>query len=108
MIFPGDLPIYEDISTCSASINLLQKIDNLKNLFSSWEPPILGESNIDTRMEASITYLEQIHNAVINNSIEDKDLNIMVLCKKVVSELGLPPFAAMPLVANALSSSLVA
>ncbi len=107
LIFPGDLPIYDDISTCFASINMLQKIDNLENLFSSWESPILGKSNIDTRMEASMTYLQHIHNAVINNSNEDKDLSIMELCKKVVNELGLPPFAAMPLVANALSSSLV-
>ena len=49
-----------------------------------------------------------IEDTVINHCIEDKDLTIMALCKKVVKEQGLPPFAAMPLVANALSSSLVA
>jgi hypothetical protein len=32
----------------------------------------------------------------------------MELCKKVVSELGLPPFAANPLVAKAFASSLAA
>jgi hypothetical protein len=31
----------------------------------------------------------------------------MELCQKVVSELGLPPFAAIPLVAKAFASSLM-
>jgi hypothetical protein len=59
-------------------------------------------------MNESIAYLERIHTAVMNNSLMNKQQNIMDLCHKVVSELGLPPFAAMPLVAKAFASSLVA
>ena len=108
LAFPGDLPIYEDISSCIASITTLQKIENIENLFSSWEPPIQGKEKISERMDKSIAYLKRIHTAVINNSSNEKHQNIMELCKKVVSELGLPPFAANPLVAKAFASSLAA
>ncbi len=108
LALPGDLPIYEDISACLTSIKTLQKIDNVENLFSSWEPPIQGQGKIIKRMEESIAYLQRIHNAVINNHTNEKQQSIMELCQKVVRELGLPPFAATPLVAKAFASSLVA
>ncbi len=108
LICPGDLPIYEDIFACRRSINMLKEINNVENLFSSWEDPIHGQDNIIKRMDESIAYLERIHAAVIKNSNMHKQQNNMELCQKVVNELGLPPFAAMPLVAKAFSSSLVA
>ncbi len=108
LIYPGDLPIYEDISACLNSIKMLQKVANVENLFSSWEHPIQGQDEIIKRMDESIAYLERIHTAVISNSSINKQQNIMELCQKVVSELGLPPFAAMPLVAKAFASSLAA
>ncbi|MBI4846327.1 MAG: MBL fold metallo-hydrolase [Candidatus Omnitrophica bacterium] len=108
LIYPGDLPIYEDISACLESIKMLQKVANVENLFSSWEHPIQGQDKIIKRMDESIAYLERIHTAVISNSSINKQQTIMELCQKVVSELGLPPFAAMPLVAKAFASSLLA
>lgn len=108
LIYPGDLPIYEDISACLESIKILQKVANVENLFSSWEHPIQGQDKIIKRMDESIAYLERIHTAVISNSSINKQQTIMELCQKVVSELGLPPFAAMPLVAKAFASSLLA
>lgn len=103
LAFPGDLPIYEDIFACFTSIKTLQKID-VENLFSSWEPPIQGKEKISKRMDESVAYLERIHDAVDNNSNGKEGM--MELCQKVVSELGLPPFAANPLVAKAFASSL--
>ncbi|MBA3007761.1 MAG: MBL fold metallo-hydrolase [Proteobacteria bacterium] len=108
LAYPGDLPIYEDIFSCLASIRILQHVENVDNLLSSWEGPIQGQEEIIKRMNESIVYLERIHTAVMNNILVNKLQNIMELCQKVVSELGLPPFAAMPLVAKALASSLVA
>lgn len=108
LVYPGDLPIYEDIFSCLASIKILQHIENVENLLSSWENPIQGQEKIIKRMNESIAYLERIHTAVMKNSLVDKQQNSMELCQKVVNELGLPPFAAMPLVAKALASSLVA
>jgi hydroxyacylglutathione hydrolase len=108
LIYPGDLPIYEDISTCLLSIKMLQEMDNVENLFSSWESPVQGQEKIIKRIKESVTYLERIHSVVIKKSTPNKQPNIMELCRKVVNELGLPPFAAMPLVAKAFASSLVA
>jgi hydroxyacylglutathione hydrolase len=108
LAFPGDLPIYEDISSCLNSITNLQNIENVETLLSSWEPPIQGREKIKKRMDESIAYLKRIHKAVINNSSNEKQQNIMDLCKKVVDELGLPPFAVNPLVAKAFTSSLAA
>ena len=59
-------------------------------------------------MDESIDYLKHIHAAVLNNISNVKDKNIIELCHKVVSELGLPPFAANPLVAKAFASSIAA
>ncbi|MDY0262551.1 MBL fold metallo-hydrolase [Syntrophotalea acetylenica] len=106
LIFPGDLPIYENIANSIASIRALQKIDNLEYLFSSWESPMQGQENIRKRMDESILYLNRIHAAVLNNSNNSPQQNIMELCQKVVSELGLPSLAVMPLVAKAFASSL--
>lgn len=108
LAYPGDLPIYEDIFACLASIKRLQQIENVENLLSSWEAPISGHEAIKKRMKESVVYLERIHQAVMRNRSQNIPQNIMELCQKVVSELSLPPFAAMPLVAKALASSLAA
>ena len=106
LVYPGDLPIYEDISACLSSVNLLQKINTVENLFSSWEAPIIGHNKIAQRMEESIAYLQLIHRTVLTSHDVLKQDDIMDLCKKVVSELCLPPFAVNPLVAKAFASSI--
>ncbi|MEJ2688989.1 MAG: MBL fold metallo-hydrolase [Deltaproteobacteria bacterium] len=106
LAFPGDLPIYEDVAACLSSIKALQQIKEVEHLFSSWEPPIQGREKIDKRMKESEDYLLRIHNAAVNISSKEKLQDIMELCRKVVSELGLPPFAVNPLVARAIASSL--
>lgn len=108
LIFPNDLPIYENISDCLSSIGTLRQIENIEYLFSSWEPPIQGSEKIDKRMEESIAYLQRIHSAVISSSNNEIQQDIMELCQKIVSELGLPQFAVNPLVAKAFASSLAA
>ncbi len=108
LAFPGDLPIYEDISVTMASISELKKLENINTLLSSWEDPIQGDDMIRTRMDESQEYLKRIHEQVLKNSIGQKDQDIMELCKKTIAGLGLPPFAANPLVAKAFTSSLTA
>jgi hypothetical protein len=108
LIYPGDLPIYEDVTACLGSIRKLRRIVTVENLFSSWEAPIQGHDNIIKRIDGSIAYLERIHAAVINNSRINKGQTVAQLCQSVIKELGLPPFADMPLVAKALASSMSA
>lgn len=106
LISPGDLPMYEDIATCFESIKSLKSIENVEYLFSSWEPPIQGREKIRRRMDESLAYLERIHRAVINNTAQGDDQDPSVMFVNIVNDLGLPPSAANPLVANAFASSL--
>ena len=105
---PGDLPIYEEISTSVDSINSLKKIEDLEYLFSSWESPIQGKQCIEERIEESLSYLNRIHAAVISKSSDGGAGELMDLCQEVVNELGMPPFAVNPLVAKAFASSIAA
>ena len=102
---PNDLPIYDDIAVCVASINKLKNIDHVETLLSSWEAPLQGREQIRQRIEGSKAYLERIHALVLAAS-SSGELDYMALCRQVVAQLGLPPFAANPLVAKALASSL--
>jgi len=106
LVSPGDLPMYDDISTCFESIDILKQIEHVEHLFSSWEPPIRGLETIRRRMDASTAYLERIHTAVLENANREKVYDPAALCQKTVKDLGLPPSAANPLVAKAFASSL--
>lgn len=104
---PGDLPIYDDIASCARSIQKMRKLKNIEVLLSSWEAPIRGKDQVGQRMESGIRYLHIIHNAVLSVYEESKQTG-MALCKKVVGSLGLPPFAANPLLVKAFASSVAA
>lgn len=102
---PGDLPIYESIADAAASLRRLKKCRNIDFLLSSWEAPIAGHDNVVKRLDEGIAYLRKIHEEVLKAK-RDGAKNIMDLTRQVVAELGLPPFAAMPLVARAFASSI--
>jgi hydroxyacylglutathione hydrolase len=104
---PGDLPVYDDIAACAASIKKLRELRNIEILLSSWEAPIRGKDQINQRMKSGIIYLQKIHNAVLSAYEENKQTG-MELCKQVVASLGLPPFVANPLLVKAFTSSLAA
>lgn len=100
---PGDLPLYEDIGGSVASIKKLQRLPNIKIVFSSWEDPIQDETTIKRRMEESLELFRKIHETVcLNVEPEQSD---MALCEKVVKDLSLPPVAVNPIMAKAFSSS---
>lgn len=101
---PGDLPVYDDIAICAASIKKLKEIEGIEILLSSWEAPIRGNDKINRRIESGVIYLQKIHNAVLDVHEENKQTG-MELCKKVVAFLGLPPFVANPLLVGAFMSS---
>lgn len=76
-------------------------------MLSSWEHPIEGPDLIQERIDAGVAYLHQIHHAVLKAGETQKE-DLMELCRQVVSDLGLPPFAVNPLVARSFASSLAA
>lgn len=104
---PNDLPIHEHIAASVNSIKRLKKAKNIEILLSSWEAPIHGYERIDKRIEDGFLYLCRIHDTVLKAKNQGKD-DMMELCRHVVSEMGLPPFAANPLVARSFASNLAA
>jgi len=103
---PGDLPIYDDMATSLRSLRkLLDLSAGANTVLSSWEEPVQGKEEISRRIRGSIAYLERIHNAVLHHHKKHNETG-MALCRMVVEEIGLPPFAANPLVAKAFMSSL--
>lgn len=104
---PNDLPIYEDIVASVDSIRKVKKIKNIDILLSSWEAPIQGYERIEKRIDDGFSYLRRIHETVLKARNQGKE-DMMELCRHVVSEMGLPPFAANPLVARAFASNLAA
>jgi hydroxyacylglutathione hydrolase len=102
---PGDLPVYEDIAVCAASIKKMRELRNIEILLSSWEAPIRGKDQIIQRIESGIIYLQKIHNAVLSAYEENRQTG-MELCKQVVASLGLPPFVANSLLVKAFTSSI--
>lgn len=104
---PNDLPIYEDIVASVDSIRKLKKVKSIDILLSSWEAPIHGYERIEKRIDDSFLYLRRIHETVLKARDQGKE-DMMELCRHVVSEMGLPPFAANPLVARAFASNLAA
>jgi hydroxyacylglutathione hydrolase len=104
---PDDLPIYEDIAASVASIRKLQTIANPEILLSSWEAPIHGRQAVVKRIDVGLLYLRRIHEAVMKAKVQDQG-DLMALCREVIGEIGLPPFAANPLVARGFASSLAA
>ena len=104
---PNDMPIYEDIVASVNSIRKLKKIKGIETLLSSWEAPIQGYERIEKRIGDGFLYLCRIHETVLRARSQGKE-DLMELCRYVVNEMGLPPFAANPLVARAFASNLAA
>lgn len=103
----GDLPIYENIADCVASLTKIKRTENVKTLISSLEAPIEKHEAIEKRINEGFEYLKTIHKAVlIERNAGKEDLN--ELTKEVVKKIGLPPLAANPITARAFASSLEA
>lgn len=103
---PGDLPIYDDLACALSSIATVRDLaQQTETLLSSWEAPVHGQENIRQRIAAGVSWLRRIHATVLRVH-QEQQLTGMELCATVIPELGLPPFAANPLVARSLMSSL--
>ncbi len=100
---PGDLPIFDDFGSAVASLERLRGCGT-ECLLSSWDEPRRG-SRARHAIEDGLAWLERINGTVhflAGEGAEDS----MELCRRTVAELGLPPFAANPLVARAILSCL--
>ena len=101
---PGEMPIYEDIGATVRSLKKLRSLSNLDLLLSSWDEPRRG-GQIHRVMDEGLGYLQTIHQAVMKVAGDDRSLDSMELCQRVVAELGLPNTAVNVLVAKSFESN---
>ena len=96
---PGAMPIYEDVDASVASLQELMATEGVSVLLSAWDAPRFGD-DARAAIHAGLEYIESIDRAV-RECLPHVDTNDpMALCKAAVAKLGLPSFAANPLVAR--------
>ena len=99
---PGDMPIYDDFRTSLATLERLRRMESIKLMLEAWQEP--RTAGITERIAAAQSWLQAVDAAVHQEMKQKLELDAMTLCRKVVTKLGLSPFAANPLVARSLCS----
>lgn len=105
---PGDMPIYQDIAESVRSIQRLKGIAGIEHLLAAWDEPRAGGEAYRV-MDRGLEYLQQIHKAVLRAAGgmgSSAEIDQLELCRRVVTEMGLPLHMANPLVAMSFMSSL--
>jgi hydroxyacylglutathione hydrolase len=103
---PGTMPIYVDVLDSARSIRKLMRISGVKILLSSWDEP-RWNGDIHRSLQEGLDYLKSIHEVVLHSSASGEySGNPMGLCQFVVTEIGLPMFAANNLVATSFNAHL--
>ena len=95
---PGDLPIYDDYLHSIQSLQRLAERGDVNMLVESWRDP---GATLASRVEEGMAWLHRVDTTVRRVGEIDGGLE---RCRRVVVELGLPPFAANPLVERSLRS----
>jgi glyoxylase-like metal-dependent hydrolase (beta-lactamase superfamily II) len=103
---PGEVPVYEDVPALVNSIKRLKEIKGIRHFLPSWDEPRKGDQAYE-RMDEGLRYIQRIHEAVLKAADDDPSPEPMRLCEKVLGELGLPSFAAGPLVARIFAAHLL-
>lgn len=102
---PGSMPIYDDVTASARSIRRLMDLPGIEMLLSSWDEPKSGPQAYQVLNEG-LDYLRIIHKAVHRAKAGKDPVDLQQLCRQVVDDLGLLPFAANPLVARTLAAHL--
>ena len=102
---PGEMPVYEDVLASVASIKKLKAIKDISHLLQSWDEPRKGHEAYQ-RMDEGLQYMQRIHEVVLKVSENGASGDPMDLCRRALTELGLPPEVANPLVAKSFAAHL--
>ena len=94
---PNSMPIYEDVVALTNSLIRIAEINNLTALYSSWGDPLYGQDAVNA-VHSGMRYLLNIHTTVMQLFSGSDNSDPMDLCRRCVRMIGLPPFAANPLV----------
>jgi hydroxyacylglutathione hydrolase len=104
---PGAMPIYDDVAASVQSIRRLQQASaRAEVLLSSWDEPC-RRPEIAGRLQAALDTVQRVHQAVRAAAAAEQGTHDPAgLVPSVVRLLGLPPFAANPLVARTVAAHL--
>jgi glyoxylase-like metal-dependent hydrolase (beta-lactamase superfamily II) len=102
---PGSMPIYDDVAASARSIRRLMSLPGIDMLLSSWDEPRSGAEAYQA-LNAGLDYLRAIHKSVLRSRSGKDSVDLQQLCRRVVDDLGLPSFAANPLVSRSLAAHL--
>lgn len=100
---PNQMPVYDDFVESVRSLHRLKWLQDAAWLLSAWDAP-KRQAEIEQSLNRGLNWLEEVHQAILRRHAEVAGHEPMDLCRLVVTELGLPPSAANPLVARSLAS----
>jgi hydroxyacylglutathione hydrolase len=97
-----DIPNYDDFKELKNSLRLLKEFKDLEVMLSSWSEPMYDKIKMRESIEKGESYLSKVDMAVKKHYLnEQSDLGC---CRKVITELGLPPVFVIPMVHKAFLS----
>lgn len=100
---PGTIPIYEDIISSVKSVKILEEIQRIDVLLSSWDEPRYADSIPDI-FNKSLEFFQKVHNSVLKAMDTVYSTDIGNIANKVIEDLGLPAFAMNPLFFKSIES----
>ncbi len=95
---PGQIPVYDDAVLAFRSIHKLKKLRGISTICSAWEAPSL-RAEASEALRSGLRVVEEIHE-LVKAILMEKESPPEELCLRCVSELGLPPEMANPLIAR--------
>lgn len=100
----GDLPVYDDPLASVLSVKRLRGLPGILLLLPSWDEPRGGEEAY-LLMDRALTYLQEIHEAVLANECPGSPDGID-LAGRTAAAIGLPSGVMNPLLARTCASHL--
>ena len=102
---PGTVPIYEDVAVSIKSLKKLMQIEGLEILIASWDDPQFG-SSVYPAMDAGLQWFQQIHEAVLAETVGSDALDPQDLSDRVLKRLGFPEIPQVPIVVTSIQAHL--
>jgi hydroxyacylglutathione hydrolase len=101
----GHIPIYADPVALLASIKKLQRLSNVRLLFSSWHEPIAGGRIAETMDEAS-HYIGRVDALVREIDAKEPNLSGEELSRRALERLGIKMPSILPMIEASFKSHL--
>jgi len=101
----GAVPIYEDVAISIQSIKRLKQIKDLEVLIASWDEPQFRAS-VYPFMDKGLQWFQQIHEAVLAETVGSDALKPEELSVRVLNRLGFPEIPLVPIIVTSIGAHL--